>query len=117
MGRTHAEPSFSHVHRERHWSSSLIDDELVIVLGGEIDAGNAEDLTQRLHLECEQIRAERVIIDVRRVTFMDSTGLAMLISTSKALDGTGAELIVRNPSPLVQKLFDITGVGSLFTIQ
>jgi len=99
------------------WSSSLVDEELVVVLGGEVDAANAEALTRRLQLECEQIRAERVVIDVGRVTFIDSTGLAMLITTSRALDATGTELIVRHPSRMLQKLFDITGVGSLFTIQ
>jgi len=99
------------------WSSSLVDDELIVVLGGEIDAANAETLTRRLHLECEQIRAERVILDVGGVTFIDSTGLAMLITTSRALDGSGTELVLRSPSALLRKLIDITGIGSLFTIE
>lgn len=59
----------------------------------------------------------RVVLELSAVEFMDSTGLAALLSTMKTLDGSG-ELALTGLSEKVRKLFAITrldrGVFRLF---
>ena len=55
----------------------------------------------------------RVVIDLRQVTFLDSTGLRLLLELDASSRSDGWELGVIEGSPEVQRAFDVTGLRPL----
>ena len=86
----------------------------VITLSGELDADTAGRLRTLL---AEQLRAgaSPVVLDLCELSFIDSAGLAALISASKGARRAGVELVLTGPVPAVRKVMKLTGVDVLLT--
>jgi anti-anti-sigma factor len=54
------------------------------------------------------------VVDLEGVTFMDSTGLGVLIELAGDADDDGATFAVENPSRSVQRLLEISGLAERF---
>lgn len=59
---------------------------------------------------------DRVVLDLREVGFMDSTGLRMLTDAHQQLAEVDGELVVVVEGGPVSRLFSITGLDSVLTI-
>jgi anti-sigma B factor antagonist len=90
-------------------------DRLVVSVAGEVDLATAEEL--RLALERVVDSHVCIELDLRLTTFMDSSGLAALIDTHRRLLGDGASLVLRDPSPTILRLLEITGVTQFIQIR
>ena len=78
-----------------------------MTLRGEIDMATAPWLADALRDACD--RHKRVKVDLRDVSFIDSTGIRVLVrAVSDARDGTCEFLLVPGPDR-VQRIFEITG--------
>ena len=88
----------------------------VALVAGELDLDVAPKLNACLS-ELLESGANTIVVDLLEVTFMDSTGLAALVSAGKALRDRGGELVLVADSPSMTKLLAITGVGRLFRIE
>ncbi|MFZ0974308.1 MAG: STAS domain-containing protein [Solirubrobacteraceae bacterium] len=53
------------------------------------------------------------MLDLSRVSFIDSTGIALLVSISATAREHGRHLELRDPSPQVERLIKLTGVTEL----
>ncbi len=84
------------------------DDAVVLVVEGEIDIATAPLLEQRL-TEVEAGDSPRVIIDLDRVSFMDSTGLQVLVAHTLS-ETNGRRIRLTKGSPQVQRLFTVSGM-------
>jgi anti-anti-sigma factor len=60
--------------------------------------------------------AELVIVDLRRLEFMDSTGLHVLLQAHQRMHDSGRRLALVRAPEHVQRLFDLTGVSETLTI-
>ncbi len=80
----------------------------VVGVTGEVDAASADALRNAI-LEVIDGGAPRVVVEMRDVSFMDSSGLRVLIAGYKAAESAGGALTVRDPSDVVVRLLDITG--------
>ena len=87
-----------------------------LLLAGELDAYHAPRLRGLLESLLEA-RAVTVIVDLRQVTYIDSTGLGVLVATRKRADtqGGGLRLIVTSGGA-VERTLTITGLLSVFPI-
>jgi anti-anti-sigma factor len=52
-----------------------------------------------------------IFIDASQITFMDSSGLRALLVAKAELDAEERSLRLLNPSPAVERLFEIAGVS------
>ena len=85
-------------------------DAAVIVVSGELDIASAPELEQVL----DQIQPEQtklVIVDLRELEFMDSTGLSIIVRAHQRLSEHDCELTLVQGPPQVQRLLDLTGVA------
>jgi anti-sigma B factor antagonist len=57
-----------------------------------------------------------VEIDASGLTFLDSSGVAALALAHRRLNASGVELRVRNPSPFVTRVLQITGLTDLLDV-
>lgn len=82
----------------------------VVVVSGELDLASGpelEDVLERVSNDPAQL----LIIDLREVDFMDSTGLSIIVRAHQRFAEDGRRLgLVRGPSQ-VQRLLDLTGVA------
>jgi exopolysaccharide biosynthesis polyprenyl glycosylphosphotransferase len=60
---------------------------------------------------------QKIIIDFQQTTFMDSSGLGALVSNFKIAQDRGIEFILRNVTPQVMAVFNLTGLEKVFFIE
>ena len=89
-------------------SATTVEGTVEITLEGELDLGSAPQLEQRLH-EIEQSGTNRVIVDLRQLAFIDSTGLRLLLQAHARCSERRCEFVLRPGGEPVQRVFDLTG--------
>jgi anti-anti-sigma factor len=78
---------------------------------GELDASNVDLLGEAIS-EVEDARAEMIIVDLSRMTFMDSSGLHLILEAyARAQADNHRMRFVRGPRS-VQRVFELTGEES-----
>ncbi|HEY7105680.1 MAG TPA: STAS domain-containing protein [Acidimicrobiia bacterium] len=88
----------------------------VISARGEIDVATSPLLRSELTSVLAH-EPERVTLDLDGVTFIDSSGLGVLVGALKRLREAGGEhFTVVNAQDSVRKVFDITGLSPLFEL-
>ena len=90
-------------------------DTIVVDIAGEIDIFTAPDV-RRAGLEGITDGATRVILDLSRTTFLDSTGLGVIIGLSKRVRPSGGDVVIVNVDEGIARTFEITGLNEIFTI-
>jgi anti-sigma B factor antagonist len=88
----------------------------VIAVSGEIDLYTAPDLKAVLSQVIEE-GATGVVIDLSGTTFLDSTGLGVLIGALKRLRSRDGALAVVNVDDSIARTFEITGLDQIFVIR
>ena len=58
-----------------------------------------------------------VIVDLRKVTYIDSSGLGVLVGAHRRLKSEGRSLVLRFADPEMIKLLAITGLDQFFAIE
>ncbi len=84
----------------------------VIAIGGEVDLSNAATLQAKID-EIVGADAERVVLDLSSLTFLDSTGIAVLVQLHNRL----GSVQVRNPTPVVGRIIKVTGLQEVFGLE
>ncbi|NNF62982.1 MAG: STAS domain-containing protein [Acidimicrobiia bacterium] len=85
----------------------------VLDISGEIDLATAPELESTLS---SRIGAAKTIVDLSTVSFIDSTGLRVLLTVHEAAEKAGGRLVLISADGPVNKLFAITGVHDLLHI-
>jgi anti-sigma B factor antagonist len=88
----------------------------IVRVSGEIDVATAPALREQLASALE-IDVIDVVVDLGEVTFMDSTGLSVLIDACHRLGKSGRKLHVVGATPSLRRLFEIAGVTELLDVQ
>lgn len=96
-------------------TTRTIGEHTVLDVGGEVDVYTAPRLRERL-VELIDGGARRVVVDLGRVDFLDSTGLGVLVGALKRLRTvSGSFGLVCDKEPLL-KIFRITALDQVFPI-
>ena len=96
-------------------SHHIEDDVAVVAVRGEIDVYTAPKLRERL-LEVISEGHNRVVVDLTEVGFLDSTGLGVLVGALKRVRGNSGELTLAGVHERIRKIFDITGLTTVFGV-
>src|SRR5438270_10444138 len=100
-----------------HITTSTPDDGIVeITAAGELDLATSELLREAVDVCCARNGVHAVIMDLRDLSFIDSTGLRALWHAHELAQSIGAELILRSPSAAVQHLLHITKLSHVFAV-
>jgi anti-anti-sigma factor len=89
-------------------SSDIQDGTISISLTGELDLAGAGQMEASL-AEAERAKPVRIVIDLARLSFLDSTGLRLLLQADLRAREGGYELVLRPGTPSVQRVFEVTG--------
>ena len=93
-----------------HVRTEQLPDATVIVVSGELDLASAPQLEAALRSILAPVM-KLVVLDLRKLEFMDSTGLSTIVHAHQRLAEDGCELTLVKGPPQVQRLLDLTGVA------
>jgi len=96
--------------------STRRDGVLDVVLRGEIDYTNAGPVTDALRAAVERDRPVAIRVDLSAVTFLDSSGIGVLVSGMNAARAASADYRVDGPNAKVLDQLRITGLIELFPV-
>nr|WP_285761400.1 STAS domain-containing protein [Nocardiopsis ansamitocini] len=96
-------------------SSQSQADHALVAVRGEIDLYTAPLLHSEL-VNALDDGATRLVVDMSRVEFCDSTGMNVLLSAMKRSREKDGDLELVAPRPAVMKILEITGLDSVFTV-
>ena len=93
-----------------------LDGNALVTLVGDLDLNTASDLTRVLNTFIENGPAE-VVLDFAELSFLDSTGISVLIAAQSSLNQQGRRLTIRSPRPPALKLFEMTGLTDILNVE
>jgi anti-sigma B factor antagonist len=82
----------------------------VIAVSGELDLAVASSFRAEL-TEAIESGAEEIVIDLKDLQFIDSTGLGALVNAHQDAASAGCTLGLINPGPQVTRLLELTGLA------
>jgi anti-sigma B factor antagonist len=91
------------------WEATDRSDGIHVELTGELDISSASSVESRL-IEIEQREPERLILDLRRVNFIDSTGLSMIINADGRAKKAGRRLTIVSGEGVPQRILRTVGL-------
>lgn len=90
--------------------SKLYNNTLFIAIYGELDEYTAVYTRNELDRIISENEMKRVVVDLSELSFMDSTGVGILIGRFKKLRAKNIPIFIANPSKTVDKIFSMTGL-------
>jgi anti-sigma B factor antagonist len=83
---------------------------------GEVDHLTADDLRQ-VALGALQDGASSLVLDCSDLSFIDSSGLTVLLEAHRAAEAQSGTVTVRHPSPFMLRLVETTSLDEVITIE
>lgn len=92
-------------------------DAIVIAPTGEIDLASAPALRTSITDGLAASSAQRLVIDLAGVTFMDSSGLTCLAFAHQQMQERHGKVEIHNATPSVRKLITVVGMDQVVEVQ
>lgn len=88
---------------------------LCIRLRGELDHHTAEKLRADTTMAIEKHGIRHIILNLEKLSFMDSSGLGVILGRYKQIQAMHGEMVVCAISPAVKRLFDMSGLFKIIS--
>ena len=88
-------------------------DELIAALAGEIDHHNSKQIREAIDTELERGGYKLLTFDLESVSFMDSSGIGVIIGRSRKMGYFGGEVYAEHLSGRILKIFKVSGLHTL----
>lgn len=89
--------------------------EIFVSVAGEIDAYTAPNLREEL-LPLSEGKDKTITVNLKDVSYMDSTGLGVFVGLFKQLNKNDGELRLVELSDRLKRLFELTGLSKIMNI-
>lgn len=86
-------------------------------LSGELDHHAARGIREAIDAAVDRDMPTLLILDFGEVTFMDSSGIGLVMGRYRKLQQTGAELHVANTPPYIYKVMKLAGLEKLAKLE
>lgn len=90
--------------------------ETLVAVAGELDVFTIVQLAERLSCLTDA-GSGNVVLDLTDLTFIDAAGLATIVNVRRQLRDADRRLVVRNPSPPVRSVLQVTGLSDILDPQ
>lgn len=92
------------------------DEKLVVSLIGELDHHSAEEVRVKIDDRIDRDNIKKVILNFNGVTFMDSSGIGVVIGRYKKMQNRSGKLCVTEINKTVNKVFEISGMYKIIDV-
>ena len=100
-----------------HFTSFLEEGRLTVAVTGEIDHHCAKSYIQAIAAKIEAYTPEVCVLDFREVSFVDSSGIAVVINALRAMTQIEGRLVLAGISSQPMKVFRASGIDKLVEIK
>ena len=98
-------------------NAKSVDRKLLLELTGEVDHHGARDALRQLELAVDAALPSQLVLDLSGVTFMDSSGIALILRAQQRMQLLDGSLLVCNVPSQARRVLDAAGIGRLVTIR
>lgn len=88
-------------------------DEMVAYLSGDIDHHSAKSIREQIDSEVTQMSVKKLTLDFKDVTFMDSSGIGLVMGRYKLLKSQNGTIAIANCSIHIKKVMKLAGLDKL----
>lgn len=86
---------------------------LIVRINCEMDHHTSETIRRRVDGEIQRLSPQKLVFDFSGVSFMDSSGIGVIMGRYKNIQRTNGTAVMVNVKPEVRKVFEISGVTKL----
>ncbi|MDT3390365.1 MAG: STAS domain-containing protein [bacterium] len=87
---------------------------LYVAIEGRLDTNSAPELEAAMNPELDS--ADNVVFDMKKLDYVTSAGLRIVLNAKKSVNGRG-EVTLRNVSPVIKEVFEITGFAAFLKFE
>ena len=93
------------------------DRNLLLELSGELDHHGARDALREVELAIDAALPRMLVLDFSGVTFMDSSGIALILRAQQRMQLLDGSLQVRNVPAQARRVLDAAGLDRFVTVE
>ncbi|MDV2683345.1 anti-sigma F factor antagonist [Alkalihalophilus lindianensis] len=90
---------------------------LLVRLEGELDHHTAEKLRKQVEGHLTDANVKHIVLNLKQLSFMDSSGLGVILGRYKQVKANGGEMVVCAISPAVKRLFEMSGLFKIIRLE
>ncbi len=91
--------------------------EMTLAIKGELDHHGAHDAMRQIEYSLDAALPSALTLDFSGVSFMDSSGIAVVLRAHRRMTSLGGSLVVTGVGAQAKKVFDAAGVPRLVTVK
>lgn len=88
-------------------------DRLTAYLSGEIDHHSAKEMREYIDMQIEKMRPKLLVLDFSAITFMDSSGIGLVMGRHRIMCEIGGRVEITGASRTVMRMMKMAGLGRL----
>ncbi len=77
---------------------------------GELDHHSAAQVKDELERLIRRHKDADLVLDLKNLSFMDSSGLGVILGRYKTIKAYGNSMFIKNPSRQIEKVFNVSGI-------
>ena len=89
---------------------------LIVRAEGELDMHVVDEFRRSIDEAFEKSGVKSIILDLKGVTFIDSSGLGAILGRYKKVNHSGGKLLAANAHPQVKRIFEMSGLLTVIPI-
>ena len=97
-------------------STAFSSGRLTIFLSGELDHQEARCTLNTIDELLDEYLPRDCVLDMAGLTFMDSSGIAVIIRTSRRMKALGGRVCIENPAKQALRVIDASGIDRLVPV-
>jgi stage II sporulation protein AA (anti-sigma F factor antagonist) len=93
-----------------------VDDKLIVYMIGELDHHSAEEVRNKIDDRLDREKLNKLVMDFSGVTFMDSSGIGVVIGRFKKLSIKKGTVCVTQVNDTVKRVFELSGMFKIIKL-
>ena len=90
---------------------------LLVRLEGELDHHTAQELRGQIEHDLKSGQVKHIVLNLEHLSFMDSSGLGVILGRYKQVRANGGEMVVCAISAPVKRLFEMSGLFKIIRLE
>lgn len=89
---------------------------LLLSMSGELDHHGAKEAMSAITARIDVALPAECVLDMSGITFMDSSGIAVILKTQRRMAELSGSFFVENVPPQAMRVLDAAGIGRIVNI-
>lgn len=98
-------------------NSKCSDRNLLLEFSGDMDHDGAKNAIREMELALDAALPKRLVLDFAGVTFMDSSGIALILRAKRRMQNLEGSILVCHVPKQARRVLDAAGIGHLVSIR